>query len=252
MFNPEMTGKRFSQNMRDIVMSQLSMNPTPQLFKPMMDLYANKDSFTGRDIESMGMERLRKQDRYDERTSEVARFLGSLGLPDLTQLAMGRWDTLSPKQIDFLARAYFSWLGVMTTTVIDYGIRPALDRGDRPALQLRDVFLVGNFVETLPSNSSRYVQQMYDQAREIEQAYASYRSRLKLGDVEGAREILSDERENIQRRPAAANLVRAESLINVQIQRVTASPTLSGDVKRERLDALYARRNQLAENFRAQ
>jgi hypothetical protein len=252
MFNPEMTGKRFGKNMSDIVMSQLAMNPTPQLFKPMMDLYANRDSFTGRDIESMGMELLRKADRYDERTSELARFLGGLGLPDPTQLIMGRVDTISPKQFDFLARAYFSWLGTMTTTVLDYGIRPAINRGDRPDRQLRDVFLVGNFVESLPSNSSRYVQQMYDQAREIEQAYASYRSRLKLGDIEGAREILADERETILRRPAATNLVRAESLINVQIRRTEANAELNGAEKRERLDALYARRNQLAENFRAQ
>jgi hypothetical protein len=89
MLNDEMTGARFGRNMRDLVMNQLSMNPVPQLFKPMMDVYANKDAFTGRAIESLADQRLRKQDRYDEKTSELARFLGSLGLPDLTQLATG-------------------------------------------------------------------------------------------------------------------------------------------------------------------
>lgn len=252
MFEKEMTDARFGRNMRDIVMSQLSMNPVPQLFKPMMDIYANKDSFTGRDIESMGMERLRKQDRYDEKTSEVARFLGSLGLPDVTQFVMGRWDTLSPKQIDFLARGYFSWLGTMTTTALDYGIRPMLDRGARPELQLKDVFFAGNFVESLPSNQSRYLTQLYDQAREIEQAYASYHNKLKVGDTEGARELREEEGALIKRYPATQQLKRAESLLNQQLQRINASTTLSGDEKRARLDQVYARRNTLAERFQAQ
>ncbi|WP_273703280.1 LPD38 domain-containing protein [Candidatus Accumulibacter vicinus] len=250
-FNPEMTGDRFGKNLRDIVMSQLSMNPVPQLFKPMMDLYANRDSFTGQAIESMGMERLRKQDRFDERTSETAKFLGSLGLPDLTQFVMGRWDTLSPRQIDFLAKGYFSWLATMATTVLDYGIRPMINAGDRPDPQLKDVFFVGNFVESLPSNSSRYLTQMYDQAREIEQAYASYHARLKVGDVEGAKKILVDDGDLIRRQKATETLKRTESLMNVQLQRINASTTLTGEEKRIRLDQVYARRNAIAEQFRA-
>jgi len=247
MASDEMTGARFGKAMRDIVMSQLAMNPVPQLFKPMMDIYANQDSFTGRDIESMSLQRLRPEDRYDAQTSEVARFLGGLGLPNPTQLIMGRWEALSPKQMDFLARGYFSWLGTMATTALDYGIRPMLDRGERPDLQLREVFLVGNFVESLPSNSSRYVQQLYEQAREVEQAYASYRERLKLGDMEGAKAILADEAETLRKRPAVERLMRAESLINVQIQRVQNSGELSGEEKRNRLDSLYERRNRIAE-----
>ncbi len=251
LFDKEMTDARFGRNMRDIVMSQLSMNPVPQLFKPMMDIYANKDAFTGQAIESMGMERLRKQDRYDEKTSEVARFLGSLGLPDPTQFVMGRWDTLSPKQIDFLARGYFSWLGTMTTTALDYGIRPMLERGERPAMQLKDVFFAGNFVESLPSNQSRYLTQMYDQAREIEQAYASYRHMLKIGDVEGAKAAREEDGTLIRRYASTEQLKRAESMLNQQLQRINASTTLSGEEKRVRLDQVYARRNTLAEQFRA-
>lgn len=252
MFNPEMTGQKFGKNLSELVLSQLSMNPVPQLVKPMMDIYANKDSFTGRDIETLSQQRLRKQDRYDEKSSEVARFLGGLGLPDPTQLVMGRWGTLSPKQFDFLARAYFSWLGAMVTTALDYGIRPALDRGEKPAMQLRDVFLLGNFVETLPSNSSSYVQRLYDQSREIEQAYASYRSRLKLGDVEGAQAILAEEQDNIRLRKVTANRVRAEALINQQLKQVEANQAMTAEEKRARVDALYARRNTIAEAFARQ
>lgn len=250
--NAEMTPKRFGKAVRDIVMSQLSMNPTPQLFKPMIDIYANKDSFTGNDIESAADQKLRKQYRYAEKTSLLARFLGSLGLPDPTQLTMGRWDTLSPKQVDFLAKAYFSWLGTMTTTALDYGIRPMLNLGDRPDMQLKDAFFLGNFVESLPSNNSRYLSQMYVQAKEIEQAYNSYHARLKLGDTVGSQEIREQELQNILRYHPTEQLKRMESLINVRLRRIEADQNMTGAEKRARMDDLYQQKNQIALQFRAQ
>ena len=201
MFDKEMTPKRLGGVMRDLVMSQLSMNPVPQLIKPLADIYANKDNFSGAPIEGLGMEKLKKADRLTPKTSEVARFLGSLGLPDPAQLAMGRWESLSPVQVDYLAKAYFSWLGTMTTTALDYGIRPMMNRGERPAMTLKDVFLAGNFVESLPAPGSRYVTQMYDQAKEIEQAYASYHHQLKIGDLAGAKETLTQDHDWIVRYP---------------------------------------------------
>ncbi|WP_395010405.1 LPD38 domain-containing protein, partial [Undibacterium sp.] len=43
----EMTGKRFKDRLLHMLGDNLSMNPIPQIFKPIMDIYANKDSFTG-------------------------------------------------------------------------------------------------------------------------------------------------------------------------------------------------------------
>lgn len=81
--------------------STFSFNPVPQAFKPLLDLYANKDSFTGRAIESRADQRLRPQDRYSERTPEVAKFLGGLGCPTLRSWSkasiprcrQSRWST---------------------------------------------------------------------------------------------------------------------------------------------------------------
>jgi hypothetical protein len=52
-----------------IASDNLSMNPIPQLIKPMVDVYANWDSFTDRPIETMGMERLKPDYRFADRTS---------------------------------------------------------------------------------------------------------------------------------------------------------------------------------------
>ena len=55
-FEKEMTGKRFTNQVLTLLGDNLSMNPVPQLVKPMLDVYANKNSFTGRPIETMGMD----------------------------------------------------------------------------------------------------------------------------------------------------------------------------------------------------
>jgi len=246
IISDEMTGARFAQQLGALVSDQLSMNPTPQLLKPLLDLYANKDSFTDKPIETMGMERLRKEDRYSDRTSELARLLGQLGLPDPTQLAMGRWEALSPVQLDHLVHAYFGWLGTSITTALDFGIRPLVTDGEKPAMKLKDVFLVGSFVESLPASGSRYVTQLYEQAKEVEQAYGSFREALKRGDYDRAREIQEDEGDKLRQYTRIERVKRTESEIATRIKQIERSPTLSGDEKRVLIDRLKERKHLLA------
>jgi hypothetical protein len=195
------------------------------------------------------MERLRKEDRATERTSQIARFFGSLGLPDPTQLAMGQWNTLSPVQIDALIHGYFGWVGTSATTVLDYGLRPMMNRGERPNMRLREVFLAGNFVETLPTGGSRYVTDLYDQAQEIEQAYGSWRDALKRGDLSKAKEIYEEEREKIRQYSRVEAVKRHEGVLNAQIRRIEASREMGGAEKRRRIDDLEARKHQMAQRF---
>lgn len=249
MFSDEMTGKRFGQRISDMVFNTFAMDPTPQLIKPFIDVYANKDSFSGRPIEGMADERLRPQDRYNERTSEVARLLGSWGLPDPVRLAKGEYSGLSPKQIDFLLRGYFGWLATVTTTATDTVARPLLDRGERPAARLRDTFLAGNFVEDLPTGSSRYVTTMYEQAKDVEQAWASYQAAVKSGDIELARSIQEEEGPKLRNRFAVANAKQQIAEIGQQAKKIEGNRLLSAEAKRERLDELDARKHQIAQRL---
>lgn len=246
MFSKEMTAKRFGQRVSEMVFSTFAMDPTPQFIKPFVDVYANKDSFTGKPIEGMADERLRPQDRYNERTSEVARLLGQIGLPDPVQLAKGQYSGLSPKQVDFLLRGYFGWLATASTTVTDTALRPMLGRGERPAMQLRDTFLAGNFLETLPTGSSRYVTAMYEQAKDVEQAWASYQAALKSGDRDKAREIMQDEGAKLRTRGALENAKRIVAEQGQMAKRIESDKTLSADEKRARLDAINERKHQAA------
>lgn len=246
MLSEEMTSKRFADRISHMVAQTFAFDPVPQAFKPLLDIYSNKDSFTGRAIESQADQRLRPEDRYNERTSEAARLLGSWGLPDPAQLLKGEWVGLSPKQVDHLLRGYFSWAASAVTTATDYAIRPALDRGDRPAMRLKDVFLAGNFVESLPSGSSRYVSAMYEQARDVEQAYASYRDALARGDKTAAADIMESDGDKLRSRMAMNTATKLLSQLNQQAKKIEGSTTMDSTEKRERLQRIEQRRHEIA------
>nr|HRL99636.1 hypothetical protein [Acidovorax sp.] len=247
MFNDEMTGKRYMERVRRMLSGTFSFNPVPQAFKPLLDLYANKDSFTGRAIESQADQRLRPQDRYSERTPEVAKFLGGLGLPDPAQLVKGEYSALSPKQVEHLIRGYFSWVGTAAMTVSDFGLRPLAGRGERPDMRLKDVFIAGNFVENLPTGSSRYVTQMYEQSRQVEQAYASYQEAIKAGDTEKAQSIKESAGPLLRNRPAYTAATRQLAEINRTAKRIEADQAMAGAAKRARLTQLEQQRQVIAQ-----
>lgn len=56
IMDEEAEGKQFGDSLKRMLGDTFALNPVPQMFKPVLDLYANKDSFTGAPIETAGME----------------------------------------------------------------------------------------------------------------------------------------------------------------------------------------------------
>jgi hypothetical protein len=229
----EMTKKRFMDRIKAMLLDTFAMNPTPQAVKPIYDLWANKDPFSGRPIESQGQEKLKKSERFSESTSEISKTLGKAGV-------------LSPVQIDYLVRSYLGWLGTAVLTVSSEAIRPMLKEGDRPDRRLSDMFLIGNFVESLPSNRSRYLTSFYEQAKEIEQTFETYRSMQKRGDKEKAKELKDDNPKFGQRHQIASQSKDKISEINARIKKVFSDKSMKGDDKRRIIDGLVSQRNEIA------
>jgi hypothetical protein len=246
-FNDEMTWKRYRARLSHMIFETFAMDPTPQLIVPISEIYANREGFTGRPIEGLSLQKLRPEDRATESTSSAARLLGQMGLPSPISLVKGEYEKLSPVQIDHLVRGYFGWLGTTASNIVDFGLRPLMDRGERPAYRLKDVFVVGNFAEGLPAGSSRYVDQLYDQARIIEQAYMSYRDAVKKGDRERAKELLAKEGDKIRAYKAINRISDQVSEINRKIRQIDASRTLSAETKRRMIDQLSQRKNAIAQ-----
>ena len=229
----EMTGKRFAQRMKQMVLDTFSMNPVPQLFKPMIDIYANKDSFTGRDIETQGMERHSKAERIGPNTTALARALGQAG----------EYTGLSPVQIDFLVRAYGGWLGTQAMTTVDVMAAPFATSA-RPASKWDD--FTGGLVKEMPADSSRYLQNFYDQSKAIKEVMADIKLAREAGDLEKARALGEDNAEKVMKAKMYGQAERAIAKINTQMRQVRNDVNLSAQEKADRLEALTQRRNAMA------
>ncbi|NUX58641.1 LPD38 domain-containing protein [Paraburkholderia youngii] len=252
MFDPEMTSSRYVNELRSVLMNQFNLDPRPQIAKPLWDVYANKDSFLGRPIETDAMQQLQPEDRYTPNTTMTARFLGSLGMPEPSQLLLGDYKKLSPVQIESLVKGYMGWAGMAVLNMADAVLRPGSANGEKPAWNLKDY--TGGFVESLPANQSRYVDQMYSQKELIDQAYNSRQEALRTGQFQKAQDIMDTQRafspsnRNLMRQHDLANtMAQTEARFSLQEKRVLDSPNLSADTKRAMLDQINQRRNEVAQ-----
>lgn len=239
--------KRFAMQMGELVNGQLAMNPIPQVFRPLIDVYANKDAFSGRPIESLAMQRLRPEDRYSSNTSELARLLGNSGmLVDPISLVAGTGvKRLSPVQIDSLIKGYFAGVGVFAVSAVDGLLHhTVIDRGAALPVPLRT--LTGSFAEELPTNSSRYVDMLYKTAQDVEQTYASYQNAIKQGDIDKARQIMKDEGSTLAKYHMIESLKKNETRIGQAIARIRDSRELTGGQKEEQIRRLKLVQDQIA------
>jgi len=241
--NDEFTLKRFLERVKHIASDNLAMNPVPQAIKPMVDIYANKDSFSGRPIESMGMERLQAEYRYNANTSMVAR-AASTALNTVTRSTVGS-DTLSPVQLDSLLRGYFGWLGTFIVAGADMAIRPLTNEPTRPQADYLKVVTQG-IARQLPEPSSKYVSAVYDQAKILEQAYATHRQMIKEGKVEDAREFAKENREKLQRYKVVERVKQMQADINKRIREVERSE-MSPEAKRYAIQKLREAQSRAAQ-----
>lgn len=238
----EMTKKQFMTSMRDNLMNTFAIDIVPQAFRPILDIQKNEDKFTGTPIESMGMERLTRSERFTNRTSELAKALGMLS--DYTGYAP------SPVQIDYLMKGYFGWLATAANTVVDITARQAIGGPERPAWVLKDMFLAGNFVESLPSAQSKYITNFYKQAKELEQVYATHQKYVKEGSKEKAEEYKAEHVEELKSYKAQATAKRQLTELNAKVRKIETDPTMSAVEKRIRINALREREHKIAAKFK--
>lgn len=229
IFDKGAEGKQFQQSMGRMVTDTFAFN-LPQFMKPLVDLYANKDSFTGAPIESAGMERLSKQERVTDTTSPLAIALG--GLTSVASPGEG----LSPVQVDYAIKAYFGWLGGTIAETSHYAVMP-FKQGAYPDSKWVDRVSVG-FVKSLPSNQSKYATAFYESNKEISQAYADMRHYAEIGDSEKVLKILEEKQDKIALAKFYDKTAKNMAKVRLQIRVITNDPTMSGASKREEIDRL--------------
>ena len=240
-------GKVFYSRMKAIIADTLSLNPTPQVVKPLIDIYANKDSFTGAPIETSGMERLSKQERVSNNTSELAKALGGISsgaskLLFLDPEAQG----ISPVQMDYAIKAYFGWLGSTVASVSDKAVQPfsEVEKPGKPAL---DQYALG-FAKELPEAQSKYVTNFYENNNRINQAFADMKRYAEQGEMEKVSEILAEKGDLIALEKVYNKTTEQLASYRKYINYITNSKDMAREDKENEIIRMKVLISQVAEN----
>ena len=189
-------GKVFADRIHSMLADTFSLNPTPQMVKPLIDLYANKDSFTGAPIESGGMENLSKQERINNNTSGLAIALGGVSEAAAKILTFNpEAQGVSPIQVDYALKAYLGWLGATAASTADLAVEPFTE-GTKVRKPVIDTVALG-FIKTEPQTQSKYMTQFYTNNARIQSAMADMRHYAQLGDAEKVQEIFESKGDDI-------------------------------------------------------
>lgn len=231
IFDADSEGKQFTNALSRMMWDTFAMNPLPQIIKPVVDLYSNKDSFTGAPIETAGMEALSKAERKADTTSPLA-----MALAPVLNIALPEKAELSPVQVDYAIKGYFGWLGGTVATTSMYAVMP-FKEGAYPDTQWMDKASLG-FVKSLPSNMSQYTTAFYESNKQIQQAFADMRHYAEIGEMDKVQEIMEEKGDKIALQKLYTQTSKQMANIRKQISIVTNDKSMDGATKREEIDRM--------------
>jgi hypothetical protein len=224
-------GKVFEQSLKRMLTDTFAINPIPQVIKPLVDLYANKDSFTGAPIETAGMERLSKAERIAEKTSPLA-----IALSKVTNVFLPESTEISPVQADYAIKGYLGWLGGTASWASHYAVQP-FSKSAYPDNNWTETLSAG-FIKSLPATQSRYVTAFYENNKEIAQAYADMRHFAQLGEADKVQEILKDKGDKIAMAKFYDNAAKDMAEMRKAILAIRNDENMSGAQKKEEIDRM--------------
>lgn len=245
------TGKLFAERMKFMFTQTFAFDVMPQAFAPVSEIYANKDSFTGRDIETQAMQRLSPELRARDTTTNVARGISKASNAAFSKDGPLWWMpgadklTLSPVQVDHLINGYTGSMGSWVAGSADNMIR-ALKGEPSPSKHWYERSIFTRFYKDTqnPDAYNRYSTLFYEAMNEANQAYADVRKYRELGNIDAAQKVVEDKRDMLALRQSMNRAQRNLSDINKRLSEVRRSKK-SGDEKRQEIDRLNSIREQI-------
>jgi hypothetical protein len=244
------TGKLFAQRVAALFHDNFAINPMPQIFRPAYDVARNKDGFTDRSIESMGMERLSKENRVNPGTSPVA-----IGLAKMNQLVAegvgavigsdGQSMQLSPIQVDYMLRGYLGWMGTVMQSTSRELVQPLKDSA-MPDRRIDDLFIVGNFVKTTPQSQSKYITAFYKNASEVQTVVSDFNAFKNMGQLDEALKVVNENKDKYALKGLYSQATTQLSAISHRIKMIQDDKVLDGAQKRAEIDRMNQLRSDLA------
>jgi hypothetical protein len=208
-------------------------NLIPSVVLPLLEVWANYNSFRDTDIIRQWDLGLDTDLQYNDFTSDTAKVLGKI-VP------------VAPANLDHLIFGYSASLGRIAVGAADLALRSLgiADPSRRPDRQMQQQPVIGNFLRTRSFGaSSRSIQDIYDFSTAVTDYEASRRVDSERGDDARARRRLEEHTQAWwwpRRRLIAAERKKFTAL-GQRIREIYEAPPsrLTSQQKREQLDRIY-------------
>jgi hypothetical protein len=253
MIDSQVEGKVFGKRLLSVLHDTFAINPIPQAIRPIYDIARNKDGFTDRPIESMGMERISPQFRQSPGTSAAAVGINKVNnmFAEFASAATGgaikpESVQLSAIQYDYMLKGYLGWVGAVVQTASNAMAAPFKDGESSKYERIDDFLVVGNFVKTVPQAQSRYVTSFYENSKDMATAASDVSHFLNSGQFEKANEIFTEKADKLALAKLYSKGTNMMSAIGNQIRMIEDDPEMDGAEKRLEIERLQQIRIDIA------
>lgn len=219
----------------------LNLVSWPQLVAPGIEVWSNRDSFTGRPIEGLADQGKLPEARSSGSTSATMKALAAT-FPEASN-ATG----MSPKRLEHLWRGYLGEIGMYVLNLSDIAARAVTNAPPRPEPRADDLPLVKAFVREDPARGTRWKTELYEMHREVEEVYRSVMAFQRDGDVERAHRLIQTQGAKLAARSMLGSATQQLAELHRERERVYRDPAMTKEAKRRRLDDLQVIENHLTE-----
>lgn len=241
------SGKKTAKQVANAVIDQFAFDPVPQMVRPALNAWANKDTFRQRPIEGMADEGKLPSQRYSASTSATAvAAVRSLNVP-VPVFGGKALDNigLSPKKLEYLVNGYLGTMGVYALSVSDMAVRAMEGRPPQPAARLDDIPLIKDFYQMSPPRSTVFEADLYALRKDTEEVYRSVLALAREGKKDEAKVLAKEHEVKLAVRGAVNQSADLLSKLNKQRDAIYASTTMTPEQKREKLDQILTKKAQL-------
>ena len=253
MVDSSVEGKVFGKRLLSVLHDTFAINPIPQAIRPLYDIARNKDGFTDRPIESMGMERISPQLRKSPGTSAAAVSLNTVNNMFAQFASAATGGAIKPEsvqfsaiQYDYMLKGYLGWVGAGIQTASNMMAAPFKDGASPRYERIDDFLVVGNYVKTVPRAQSRYVTSFYENSKDIATAASDVSHFLNAGQLEKANELFTEKQDKLALVKLYNKGTNMMSGISSQIRMIEEDKEMSGAEKRLEIERLQQIRIDIA------
>ena len=204
----------------------------PQAVKPLVEVVANHDFYTGNPIESAGMEKLTPEMRFNANTTELAK-----------QLSHGMYGVISPVDLEKIVTGYLGGLPVAIAALANEIFNTSGIA--RPERKLTEMPVFGSAFQDI--NGGGATDAMYAKIKALNEAKASAKKLEEMGDMKAVEALHTEVIDTL----TGAVAGEAEKVLQElsKTEREIRLSDLTPERKREELDRVAADRTREMQRF---